>query len=324
MALILEVLEEGGAVVRARVRLDALPVSVGRALDNDLVLDDPYVDARHARITRDADGVVVVEDLGSLNGLVLAGPGRQVSAPARPGVELRLGRTTIRFRDSAESVPAALPDRATARTTGAGWFATTRARAAVVVGATCGVGLYGWLASYERSGGTDALAGAVALLMFGALWAGVWAVAGRIVVHRFDFLGHFAVLAAVAAAAMAASTLSAWAIFLWPANPLASSLGVALSLSLLAVLVVGHLGLATTLPRARRWRAGVVTSAVVGLVILAFALVDDDTFTDVPTFHGVLKPLPAALVPALTPGEFSVVVEELREEVDRMAAKNRP
>ena len=57
MALIVEVLRHGrGGEVRERLRLTDVPVTIGRALDNALVLDDPHVDAHHARLVRDADG----------------------------------------------------------------------------------------------------------------------------------------------------------------------------------------------------------------------------------------------------------------------------
>jgi hypothetical protein len=111
VALILEVLDPRTREVRSRTRLDALPLVLGRGLDNDLVLDDPYVDPRHARIAADETGGLVLEDLGSLNGLVAGdGLGRTHRLPLRPRLEVRVGRTTLRFRDSAEPVPAALPD----------------------------------------------------------------------------------------------------------------------------------------------------------------------------------------------------------------------
>jgi pSer/pThr/pTyr-binding forkhead associated (FHA) protein len=76
VALIIEVLDAEERTVRARVRAGALPFTIGRAWDNDLILEDLYVDARHARIHRAVDGTMLVEALGSLNGLaVIRGDG---------------------------------------------------------------------------------------------------------------------------------------------------------------------------------------------------------------------------------------------------------
>jgi hypothetical protein len=40
------------------------------------VLDDPHVDASHARIARSADGLLTLTDLDSVNGIESAGQGR--------------------------------------------------------------------------------------------------------------------------------------------------------------------------------------------------------------------------------------------------------
>jgi len=71
------------------------PWGVGRSQDNEIVINDPNVSRRHARISR-ADNGFVVEDLGSTNGTLLDG------APIdremiEGGDELTFGQTTARF-----------------------------------------------------------------------------------------------------------------------------------------------------------------------------------------------------------------------------------
>jgi len=71
------------------------PWSVGRSQENDIVINDPNVSRRHARISR-ADNGFVVEDLGSTNGTMLDG------APIdreriEGGDELTFGQSTARF-----------------------------------------------------------------------------------------------------------------------------------------------------------------------------------------------------------------------------------
>lgn len=51
-----------------------LPVAtLGRSVDNDIVLQDPQVSRLHARVLRDARGVYTIEDLDSRNGTYLDG-----------------------------------------------------------------------------------------------------------------------------------------------------------------------------------------------------------------------------------------------------------
>ena len=57
--------------VAARFRVAGPDVHIGRGYDNDVIVDDPYVAARHVRVFRDDDGRLVAEDLGSANGMFL-------------------------------------------------------------------------------------------------------------------------------------------------------------------------------------------------------------------------------------------------------------
>lgn len=322
MAVILEVLDARAGTVRTRIRLDALPFTLGRGYDNDLILDDPYVDAHHARIALDDEGVPVVEDLGSVNGLVAPEAERQFSRmPVRAGVEVRLGRTILRFRDPAEPVPPALPCAAESAPARGQWFTTSRGRAAVSAAAVIAIGVTTWLGSYERSSASNVVGAIFAFLGFASIWAGIWAAAGRIVVHRFHFLGHFAVFSAATLVVVAHFSSYDWARFLFPDNAVSDFVFMFAGLALIAALVAGHLSLASALPRRRRWRAGLVVSGVFLVLGGVTALADGDSFSDIPEFAGVLKPFAVRWVPAVTVEEFGRVAAELKDEVDAMAAK---
>ncbi len=71
-------------------------VTLGRSRQCDVVLDDPNVSRRHAEI-RPRGGSWVLSDLGSTNGSRING--RQVDAPevVRPGDEIEVGATALRF-----------------------------------------------------------------------------------------------------------------------------------------------------------------------------------------------------------------------------------
>ena len=48
-------------------------ITIGKSPDNDCVIDDSQVSRHHARLTRDADGYWLLEDLNSLNGTFVNG-----------------------------------------------------------------------------------------------------------------------------------------------------------------------------------------------------------------------------------------------------------
>jgi hypothetical protein len=70
--------------------------TIGRSRQCDIVLDDPNISRQHAEI-RPRGGSWVVGDLGSTNGVSLNG--RRIEGPevVRPGDEIELGTSVIRF-----------------------------------------------------------------------------------------------------------------------------------------------------------------------------------------------------------------------------------
>ena len=60
-----------GTLTGTTVALQGQTISLGRAHDSTIVLDDDYASSRHARIYPDRDGQWIVEDLGSTNGTYL-------------------------------------------------------------------------------------------------------------------------------------------------------------------------------------------------------------------------------------------------------------
>lgn len=88
--------------------LRARAVSIGRARDNDVVLDGGDVSRHHARFEFDDGGWRIV-DTGSTNGTRVNGR-RVEAAPVAPGDEIRLGTTPLRLLPLGEA-SAAKPDR---------------------------------------------------------------------------------------------------------------------------------------------------------------------------------------------------------------------
>ena len=72
-------------------------ITIGRADDSTLVIEDDYASSRHARIYP-AEGSWVVEDLGSTNGTWIDRT-RITSPTVLPlGAPLRIGRTTLQIQ----------------------------------------------------------------------------------------------------------------------------------------------------------------------------------------------------------------------------------
>ncbi|TCD54350.1 FHA domain-containing protein [Alloscardovia theropitheci] len=79
--------------------LSSEPITLGRAANNDVILDDEFVSSHHARVFHDAHtGQWAVEDLGSTNGTKVAGQPIHSVSLLSPGVPVRIGATTFELR----------------------------------------------------------------------------------------------------------------------------------------------------------------------------------------------------------------------------------
>ncbi|WP_328340973.1 FHA domain-containing protein [Streptomyces violaceus] len=87
-----------GTLTGTTVALQGQTISLGRAHDSTIVLDDDYASSRHARIYPDRDGQWIVEDLGSTNGTYLDRNRLTTPTPIALGSPIRIGKTVIELR----------------------------------------------------------------------------------------------------------------------------------------------------------------------------------------------------------------------------------
>ena len=109
-----EVVDAVGHGVRL-IDVQAWPLTIGRALDNDIVLPDPHVAAHHATLTPDADGHLHVSVGDSRNGVrvehghshALLRAGEQAALPAL--ARLHVGHSQLLLRLPSDPLAAELP-----------------------------------------------------------------------------------------------------------------------------------------------------------------------------------------------------------------------
>ncbi|MGW0465008.1 FHA domain-containing protein FhaB/FipA [Streptomyces sp. NPDC003027] len=87
-----------GTLTGTTVALQGQTITLGRAHDSTIVLDDDYASSRHARIYPDRDGQWIVEDLGSTNGTYLDRTRLTTATPIPLGAPIRIGKTVIELR----------------------------------------------------------------------------------------------------------------------------------------------------------------------------------------------------------------------------------
>lgn len=87
-----------GAQAGAMMRLADAPVTIGRAADIEVSLQDDYASGHHARLFPQGSRWFL-EDLGSTNGTFVSGDRLTRATPIEVGTDFRVGRTTMQLRD---------------------------------------------------------------------------------------------------------------------------------------------------------------------------------------------------------------------------------
>lgn len=326
---LIELVEREGHPARC-VDVRAWPVTLGRALDNDIVLDDPHVAAHHAVLVPlaaasgdgagdgngngngAASGRIALRVLPSRNGVRLSGKAVQADTPlALPagGALLQMGTTHVRLRLPAEVLA---PERLLLGHAG-GTATRTLLQGVALVALLC--------AQHAISLDTGADFSAWLSTMFGLplvvmAWCGLWALLSKLFQHRFDFSGHLRI---------ALPWLLGFGLLeaLWPQVaaalnwPLVWQLAPALEVVGGALLVHAHLRhVLPTRPRA-------VSAAVAGMLLLGGGIsvagslrVNDSPFS---TPYMSTLPLPALRLAGSVPA--ATLVQDMAPLADRLAQR---
>jgi hypothetical protein len=198
--VVVETLGSHGRVqARDRVGLTAgkRHITIGRSTEADVMLDDAYAAPLHVSVEVTADGALLVTDLGSVNGIGIAGrrhkDARQLPVP---GGTLQVGRTRLRIRAWNESLPPEKLDHAA--------IAPVRGSpswAAAVGALVCAayVGYSVWLEAPRDIAPIVVVAFIPVLLASGA-WITLWALLSRLMQGEWRWLWHSAILFSVSAA----------------------------------------------------------------------------------------------------------------------------
>lgn len=313
----IEILDGKGNVIE-RNAVASFPINIGRAYTNQVIVSDPYVCPMHLTIAPDEQGRLVARDLVSVNGLRDSSAGARVDTlEIHSGSQFRIGHTLLRYCSVDHPLAPTAVD-------GIGKVSPLMSPYAAIGAGVCVLVilcLESFLSSVERVKAINIISEPLPIIATMLAWAGLWSLASRIVVSRFNFAPH----ATIACAAILGTSLlgvsSEWLEFFFPAIPmllLAGLLGYGL---VLAGLVYGHLGFASVLrTRSRLWAALAVSIAVVGMNTISY-FAARSKFSTVMEYTGVLKPIDAALLPATSVDQFIAGSQQIKSELEGLALK---
>ncbi len=274
---VLEVLDRDGQARQSFV-VNAWPLHIGRALDNDVVLGDPHIAPHHLSISAGEAGPVLTVG-ETRNGVqfgrqrLCSGASQALAADGEP-IELDIGRTALRLRLPGHVLA---PELVLAPAGSLARRAAPLAIAALllIAGALFNTYLDTDPEAFPRAAGNTLLGGVVGA----AVWCTVWALLSKTFTRQAHFGWHLRVFLVASLALLAVTTLPALLAFAlsWPWLTDFDFVG---SIAVIAAALYFHL-LAVEPARHRLLKWVAVTCAVVGVLLsLWFNVQRSDQFGD--------------------------------------------
>ncbi len=278
MNWLVEHLHPDGSVL-ARIPVRNGRVSIGRGLDNDLILDDAHTAHAHAELIILDDRSALLRDLGSLNGIARQRGKKCQEIPITDAQPLRVGSSWLRVRSSAWPLTPEKP------------IAKNRTWIWALVGLMAVIGHSVWEVwlSDRESTSPPYLYFVASLVGVLVLWSAAYAVYGRLASGTDRYLQHL-LIACVGYLGLnlldnGLGMLGFVAGWVWPLQWLPYLLGLGV-----ALIVGTHLRTAD--PRhwpKTRWALGLV-SVVAMAVPLAQQWISRNEFTNVHTMNTMSYP----------------------------------
>lgn len=309
---LIEAFDRHGALL-ARAPITRWPVTVGRGLDCDLVLDDPFVAPAHLRIDRleDAPRAVQVEVLHTRNGARLQrkhyARGERFDWPGGTPIDLGHTHVTLRLADAPIADEQALPQFP--------WttVATTAALVVLVLAAALGSA---WLEARDASQYLKSVPGTVlGQLASLGVWSGVWAVASKVFVGQLRFWRHVRIACTAALAVDAVHLVVNFVAFTFSLESFSRFANVLVVLPLAGAL---YAHLSTVLPRRRVGLAWTLAALVaLGLPSWLGAQWLNNMRLSNRLYMSSLFPPGLRVAPAVPVDQFLKDTESLRGKLDR-------
>ncbi|HUQ27233.1 MAG TPA: FHA domain-containing protein [Usitatibacter sp.] len=307
----IEILSHHGDVW-SRVPVEKDEARVGRAFDNDVVIDDPHVAPHHLRIHRAEDGELVAEDLGTLNGLYAEHGAHRVprlSLAREPG--FRIGRTTLRVRDAAH--PVAPEKLLTPPRAHAAWAGTLGAVLLLMLL------VLQWLTFTSQPNANAVFMPLLGFVTGLALWTSLWSVLSRIFFGQAQFalMLRIAVTVCIALVIWDQVTETASFSLAWREAAEYSGLG---AWALLGAACYGHLHAIG--PKHMRAAMGLVIALVIaGAALQYFGRSETRRIIGQRASLGDLRPPSFRVVPLASADAFFQKADGARARVDKARTK---
>ncbi|MCB9772408.1 MAG: FHA domain-containing protein [Candidatus Omnitrophica bacterium] len=301
--LILEIISFSGKARDLRV-FDGSVVRIGRGYGNDLILQDSYVSAQHAVVSLVADGQIEIVDADSENGIQLLPSGKKIAKVAllESGATIMVGHTKIRvLLPDHPIVPTQILNEQDNMNPSISrlshWYA-----------------LMGFITIYFFHIAThypfvpllvsQIIFWEFILILGMCIWAGAWAIFGRLIRHQSRFIVHFTWICFFMIAMVPIINMCGYLGFIF-AEPAVEGLTlIVLAGSACAALIFQQLTLATALGRREKIISAIAVPATLLTISFIGSFAFRNEFSSEPKYYTRVKPPYLAPVFVSSPDQF--------------------
>jgi len=316
--IIIEVSDQHGKIVE-RYRTPKLPIRIGRAYDNDLIVDDPYVCPHHCEVVLNEAGEIVVNDLSSVNGTyAMADGSRSGQFPVDADSRLRIGHTMLHFKLPDQAVEATRFDHTPLHQKGEwpprllSFNIAVLLLGALVMTAKEYLGSYNMF-EYWRYFFSQQIPALLAV----AGWAAVWSIISRVTAHRFSFFRHATILVSILLAITMSDYLLDFLKFGFASQGPFEVISIGLSMVAIALLLFWHLRLCSDQSRSRLMMGASAFAVVFVSLVQINDYLDSQEFHRSPLYPTNLKPPAFQIVKSEPVDDFLMKSEQIRKKIDQ-------
>ncbi len=195
--IVIQILSRSGKV-KKQSRLKGNNIKLGRALNNDLVLDDPHICPNHAVVNLNENNQLLITDLSSINGLKRRSKkGKKTllktATPFNSGTEFYLGKQRIRILSSDH--PVAQTQAITSSESIAEAFSSSWVALGCCSLFICFICLNAYLETFIEFKLRSLIPAVIGSLLSFALWPAFWSLISRFFKQEARFVAHITTFA---------------------------------------------------------------------------------------------------------------------------------
>ncbi len=310
-----EVMDRQGQV-KQQIPVTQLPVTIGRAYSNGIVIDDPFICPVHARIESDGEGEIVIIDTESKNGIQNKGITKDTfKVSRRSGLTVKLGSTTIRLR-TPEFVSKAAKTHYSNTSRLQNVIDNKPYISLLIVLPLSWMFLSLYLSTTDNFFDSGPII-YLAVLLSIVFWCAGWALLNRILSLRFNFLFHLMLVCSTVFVFDIGITSISCLSFLLQIGSFFEVLAGGIVALFAGLLLFGHLSILGNIGLRIRLLFSGSSIVLICIFYLIIFFENQREFSPDISFNYRLKSLHESLIPTISPAEFFNGTEDLIEKLKK-------